>query len=440
MAYMGKMLRVNLSDKSIKKEEFPKELAKKYLGGRGLASKILFDEVDPKVEPLAPENKLIFATGPLTLTNAPTGGRYMVITKGPLTGGIASSNSGGFFGAKFKATGYDMIIFEGKSEKPAYLFIDDTTVELRDASHVWGKGTEDTTDILTADSGHNKANVACIGPAGENLSNFAAIINEKTRAAGRTGVGAVMGSKGVKVIEYESDYSKAVEEGRRLSNSNPMSYFIDDENSKDLFLGYSVAAIRLKKQLEEMNIVVDSKHPLFVYLPCGVCGGPGGVAFGLKLLFKDNVHCFFAEPTHSPCMLLGLLTDKHNEISVQDFGIDNITEADGLAVGRPSGFVGKTLKNLISGVYTVEDDKLYRLLSTLADCENIYLEPSALAGIPGVIDLLKSSSLKEFLRKNELYDKMTNATHIAWATGGSLVPKEIMNEYYNKIFDLNKLK
>ncbi len=200
MAYMGKILRVNLSDKSIKKEEFPKELAKKYLGGRGLASKILFDEVDPKVDALSPENKLIFATGPLTLTNAPTGGRYMVITKGPLTGGIASSNSGGFFGAKFKATGYDMIIFEGKSENPAYLFIDDSTVELRDASHVWGKGTEDTTDILTVDSGHKRANVACIGPAGENLSNFAAIINEKTRAAGRTGVGAVMGSKNLKAV------------------------------------------------------------------------------------------------------------------------------------------------------------------------------------------------------------------------------------------------
>ncbi len=204
MAFMGKILRVNLGDKSIKKEEFPQELAKKYLGGRGLASKILSDEVDPKVEPFSAENKLIFATGPLTLTNAPTGGRYMVITKGPLTGGITSSNSGGFFGAKFKATGYDMIIFEGKSEKPTYLFIDDTTVELRDASHVWGKGTEDTTDILTADSGHNKANVACIGPAGEKLSNFAAIINEKTRAAGRTGVGAVMGSKNLKAVVVAS--------------------------------------------------------------------------------------------------------------------------------------------------------------------------------------------------------------------------------------------
>ncbi len=204
MAYMGKILRVNLSDKSIKTEAFPQELAKQYLGGRGLASKILYDEIDAKVEPLSPENKLIFATGPLTLTNAPTGGRYMVITKGPLTGGIASSNSGGFFGAKFKATGYDMIIFEGKSEKPAYLFIDDLKVELRDASHVWGKNVDTTTDILTAESTHKKANVACIGPAGENLSNFAAIINEKTRAAGRTGVGAVMGSKNLKAVVVAS--------------------------------------------------------------------------------------------------------------------------------------------------------------------------------------------------------------------------------------------
>ncbi len=204
MAYMGKILRVNLSNKSIKKEEFPKELAKQYLGGRGLASKIFFDEVDPKVDPFSAENKLIFATGPLSLTNAPTGGRYMVITKGPLTGGIASSNSGGFFGAKFKATGYDMIIFEGKADKPTYLFIDDQTVELRDASHVWGKGTEDTTDILVAESGHKTANVACIGPAGENLVMFAAIINEKTRAAGRTGVGAVMGSKQLKAVVVAS--------------------------------------------------------------------------------------------------------------------------------------------------------------------------------------------------------------------------------------------
>ncbi|MDF1549200.1 MAG: aldehyde ferredoxin oxidoreductase family protein, partial [Bacteroidales bacterium] len=230
-AYMGKILRVNLSDKSIKKEIFPKDLAQKYLGGRGLASKILFDEVDPKVDALSPENKLIFATGPLTLTNAPTGGRYMVITKGPLTGGIASSNSGGFFGAKFKATGYDMIIFEGKAEKPIYLFIDDERVELHDASHVWGKDVNDTTDILISESGHKSANVACIGPAGENLSYFAAIINEKTRAAGRTGVGAVMGSKNLKAvvvasgkfktpIEHPEEFKAAVKENLNAIKEN----------------------------------------------------------------------------------------------------------------------------------------------------------------------------------------------------------------------------
>ena len=225
------MLRVNLSDKTVKKEEFPKELANKYLGGRGLASKILYDEIDPKVDPLSPENKLIFATGPLTLTNAPTGGRYMVITKGPLTGGIASSNSGGFFGARFKATGYDMIIFEGKATSPMYLFIDDTKIELRDASHVWGKTVDETTDTLISDSGHKSANVACIGPAGENLSNFAAIINEKTRAAGRTGVGAVMGSKNLKAVVVASgkfktpldkpdEFKAAVKEHLKLIKEN----------------------------------------------------------------------------------------------------------------------------------------------------------------------------------------------------------------------------
>ena len=245
-------------------------------------------------------------------------------------------------------------------------------------------------------------------------------------------------SRGVEVIEYESDYSKAVEEGRKQAEADANSYFVDDENSKNLFLGYSVAAKRLDKQLKDINVKVDDNHPLFVYLPCGVGGGPGGVAFGLKLLYKDNVHFFFAEPTHSPCMMIGCMTGEHDKVSVQDFGIDNITAADGLAVGRASGFVGKTLEKLMSGCYSVTDENMYRLLTKMADGENIFLEPSALAGVPGIINVLTSEEGKKYLKANNLEDKIENITHIAWATGGSMVPKDMMDEYYNKGVSLLK--
>lgn len=235
---------------------------------------------------------------------------------------------------------------------------------------------------------------------------------------------------GVTVVEHEADYGKAVESGREQEKLDEKSYFVDDENSIDLFLGYAVAAYRMKKQLEELSIVIDEDNPLFVYLPCGVGGGPGGVAFGLKLIFKDHVHCFFAEPTHSPCMLIGLLTGEHDNISVQDFGIDNITIADGLAVGRPSGFVGKILNNLISGCYTVSDNHLYSLLSVIKDSEGISLEPSASAGIYGPGLLMQAENGRKYLEKQGLVNKMNNAIHVAWATGGSMVPKEIMDEDY----------
>ncbi|MFJ8531464.1 D-serine ammonia-lyase [Bacillus sp. NPDC094106] len=241
-------------------------------------------------------------------------------------------------------------------------------------------------------------------------------------------------SKNVTVIEYEADYSKAVEEGRLQANADPSCYFVDDENSHDLFLGYSVTASRLQKQLEELEITVDEDHPLFVYLPCGVGGGPGGVAFGLKLLYKDNVHCFFAEPTHSPCMLLGLMTGLHDKIAVQDIGIDNVTDADGLAVGRPSGFVGKTMEPFLSGNYTVSDEQLYKLLKELADAEKIYLEPSALAGMIGPMKLCKEG--KEYLQKYNVTEKVNKGTHIVWGTGGSMVPKEVMMQYYQKGLNL----
>ena len=237
-------------------------------------------------------------------------------------------------------------------------------------------------------------------------------------------------SKGVQVIEYEDDYSKAVEEGRKQALSQERCHFVDDENSSDLFLGYAVAAERLAKQLTEQNIQVDAEHPLFVYLPCGVGGGPGGVAFGLKLLFGDHVHCFFAEPTHSPCMLAGMYTGLHDQISVQELGIDNQTCADGLAVGRASGFVGKVMDPLLSGIYTVEDQKLYELLARIYETENIALEPSALAGAPGIVNLLSQG--ESYLNDHGLQDKMENATHIIWATGGSMVPEQEWQQYYQQ--------
>ncbi len=244
-------------------------------------------------------------------------------------------------------------------------------------------------------------------------------------------------NKGVEVIEYTSDYSKAVEKGRKLSDKDPNSYFVDDENSVDLFMGYAVAAYRLKNQLDEMNITVDEEHPLFVYLPCGVGGGPGGVAFGLKEIYKDNVHCFFAEPTHSPAMLLGLATGLHDKVDVKDYGLDNKTEADGLAVGTPSTFVGKIMERLLSGAYTIEDEKLYRFIVALVEEENIFVEPSATAGFLGPI-LLSGDKGLNYIKEQNLIQYRNNITHICWSTGGNLVPKDIMDDYYKKGLETKK--
>lgn len=202
--YRGTILRVNLKTKTITKEKLDLDLAKKYIGGRGLGTKILMDEIDPKIDALSPENKLIIVAGPLSGTPTPTGGRYMVVTKSPLTGTVASSNSGGYWGAELKHAGYDAIIVEEKSDTPVYINIEDENVEIRDASHLWGKVVSDTTDTLEKECAE-KAKVLTIGPGGENLSKLAAIMNDKDRAAGRSGVGAVMGSKNLKAVTVKGN-------------------------------------------------------------------------------------------------------------------------------------------------------------------------------------------------------------------------------------------
>lgn len=236
-------------------------------------------------------------------------------------------------------------------------------------------------------------------------------------------------SKCVEVIEYKSDYSEAVKQGRMLSDSDPMSYFVDDENSVDLFLGYAVAAKRLKAQLEKAGIPVDREHPLFVYIPCGVGGAPGGIAFGLKKLFGDNVHVFFVEPVQAPCMLLGIASGLNGDICVQDVGLTGITHADGLAVGRPSGFVGKVMESLLAGEITMEDAKLYDYMRRLLDTEGIFIEPSACAAFDGPVRLLREG--EKYFAAQGIETFMDNAAHICWATGGALVPEEIRREYMN---------
>ena len=200
MAWAGKILRVNLTEGTVKSEPLNMEWAREYIGSRGLGSKYLVSEIDPKVDPLSPDNKIIWATGPLTGTMASTGGRYTVITKGPLTGAIACSNSGGYWGAELKMAGWDMIVFEGKSPKPVYLYINDDTAELRDAAGIWGKSVWETEEALKKAHQDPLVRVSSIGKAGENQVLFAAVVNDLHRAAGRSGVGAVMGSKNLKAI------------------------------------------------------------------------------------------------------------------------------------------------------------------------------------------------------------------------------------------------
>ena len=220
-------------------------------------------------------------------------------------------------------------------------------------------------------------------------------------------------SRGVTVTEYAGDYAAAVAAGRARSAADPDSYFVDDENSADLFLGYAVAGNRLAAQLAAQNVPVDEAHPLCVYIPCGVGGAPGGVTYGLKLQYGANVRCYFAEPTQAPCVTLGLMTGLHERISVRDAGLTGQTEADGLAVGRCSGLVCRAAGPLVSGCATVQDARLPEYQRLLWQTEGLFAEPSAVAGFRA----LAAADVRD-----------PKAIHIIWTTGGSFVPEDLRRE------------
>jgi aldehyde:ferredoxin oxidoreductase len=230
--YQGKILRVDLTDHVVKEEALREDWARKYIGGRGYGTRIIWEEVDPKVDPLSPDNKVVIATGPLDGTTAPSSGRVMVITKGPLNGTIACSNAGGYFGPMLKRTGYDMIILEGKSKEPVYLWINKGKVEIRDAKHLWGKLVNES-DQLMREETHLEAETMEIGPAGEKLSVISNVMFNGHRASGRTGVGAVVGSKnlkgivvrgnlGVSVADHDK-FAEAVRSTREILAGNPVA-------------------------------------------------------------------------------------------------------------------------------------------------------------------------------------------------------------------------
>lgn len=236
-------------------------------------------------------------------------------------------------------------------------------------------------------------------------------------------------SRGVTVKEYEQDYSAAVAAGRAESAQDSKSYFVDDERSRQLFLGYTVAGDRLKADLDQAKIQVDRRHPLFVYLPAGVGSAPGGIAYRLKQLYKDAVHIFFMETCPCPSLLLGMLTGAHEQVRVQDADLSGQTLADGLACASPSPFVSRLLRPLLSGFCTVEDKELTPLLKLLYENEQIFIEPSSCVALEGPARLLHEDSFRQYLIQEGVTEAdLRHSNHILWSTGGALVPDQIRED------------
>lgn len=230
--------------------------------------------------------------------------------------------------------------------------------------------------------------------------------------------------RGVNVVEYASDYTAACVEARRIASENPKIHFIDDENSVELFLGYSVALLRLKTQFAEAGIRVDAGHPVFFYLPCGVGGAPGGITFAARHVFGDAAHCCFIEPVQAPCMTVGLITGKHSDATIYDFGLTLKTDADGLAVSCPSRFVGKLMEPLLSACITLTDREMFRYLSAMHAEEGLEVEPSSSSACGGPKMLYRTDAGRAFLKNRGLPGNPGSATHVFWTTGGLFVPPE----------------
>jgi len=254
--WMGTILRVDLISGRITKDPLDPALARDYVGGRGMAVKILFDELKMDCDPLGPDNLLIFINGPVAITGALSTGRYTVVTKSPLTGTICFSNSGGYFPAAFKTAGYDAIIFSGRAEKPVYLWVNDDHVELRDASSIWGMDTRVTDETIRRET-HREARVACIGPAGENLVRYAAIINDASRAAARSGVGAVMGSKNLKALAIRGTGGVRVADPETLLKSTIIA---DHIKKADLGIAFAEFGTPLFVDVMNANNIMPTKN------------------------------------------------------------------------------------------------------------------------------------------------------------------------------------
>jgi aldehyde:ferredoxin oxidoreductase len=242
--YHGKLLRINLTDRTAKTEDIPEKTLINYIGGRGLGSKLLYDETPKGTDALGEQNKIYFITGALNGVNAPTTSRYTVVTKAPLSGTITSSSSGGHFGYSLKSTGFDVIAIEGRASSPVYLSVNNQNVEIKDASHLWGKDAHEASDILIKEYG-DKAGIAVVGIAGEKLVLLASIMNEKNHAAGRSGIGAVLGSKMLKAVVVNGDTKTPIasEEGVKAAIAEWRKYIGEAPLTKDVLKEYGTPVL-----------------------------------------------------------------------------------------------------------------------------------------------------------------------------------------------------